>query len=724
MATTQANLNSQTSILNPSYGPSQITDLLINNMIITKFGEVLQGNFKISPTNIGKLLLLMSVGEIKTYMTQLFNLIIGQIKKSPVLILYLVNYLQSFRKIKLKYKTEKNNTNQIIESLNNSITQNVNIEVDINFLSSFYNFLQNYKNCSYDEKLDSIVIKNIKEKLFVSKISNINIMLDGKIININNIIEYTIDINDKQPRKVGLYQTHNEKNINIKSILDLLSDDQKIVVKEMYNIIIEKFQTHETFIKYMDKYNGTPNSACLTIKNIATLLKQKYNEIDENITTIEITILINILHYNSIVPITNIFSLLKDKKKLLFEPIEKYEIDENYTQLWMWVVRDINIMVIEKYKSVFGNFVEIYNNLKNKHKSKLTFNLKIQSNDIFNVKHFMECFVSKVYEYNRITTGKIKIFNLTLEKEIILNEQPNPEYENYIEKKQILDKMKPEKDNMHEYMVMVNNFVSSPIPPKNIVKESFKYKTVVKQLNEIEKDLDTLYLRQKDKQKLISALYQFRDKKDILHSLGLPNKLNVIMYGEPGTGKSTSIHSIATYLQKDIYYINLKSITTNEEILTLFEYVNKNANSSIIVCEDIDAMTDVVLKRTNKVAELKVNDIIEKEKSPLSLEFLLNILQGTLTLDDSIFIVTTNYIDHLDPAFYRDGRFDVKIELKLCDRYQINCIFKKMIGRDIDSNVLQLIKEDTYSPATIIFHIKNYIFNIDMDDKEILAPFI
>ena len=259
------------------------------------------------------------------------------------------------------------------------------------------------------------------------------------------------------------------------------------------------------------------------------------------------------------------------------------------------------------------------------------------------------------------------------------------------------------------------------------LKEITEKKIKSKELNEIHKTLDTLYLRKKDKDILLSCLSQFRDKKDIIMDLGLPNKLNVLLYGLPGTGKSSAILAIATYLKRDLYYVDLKHCETNEDLHSIFEYVNKNVlQGGIIVMEDIDAMTDVIKKRSNRDIS---NDHIEKKsshdhKSKLTLEYFLNILQGTLTLNDSIYIVTTNYIDQLDPAFYRDGRFDVKIELKLCDHYQMNAIYNKILNRDIPRDLLQRMPEDKFSPASLIFHIKNYLFRSDTSDEEILKPFL
>ena len=118
-------------------------------------------------------------------------------------------------------------------------------------------------------------------------------------------------------------------------------------------------------------------------------------------------------------------------------------------------------------------------------------------------------------------------------------------------------------------------------------------------INEVYKDLSRLYLAKKDKQKLTSMLRDFRDDKEMMEDLGLPNKLAVLLYGEPGCGKSSTIETVGSYLQKDIYNLNLQSVKTNEDLGKLWDYVtNQTANGGCIVIEDIDASTDVVLART------------------------------------------------------------------------------------------------------------------------------
>lgn len=250
-----------------------------------------------------------------------------------------------------------------------------------------------------------------------------------------------------------------------------------------------------------------------------------------------------------------------------------------------------------------------------------------------------------------------------------------------------------------------NNFNQQNMPKKF---EFPKIPTVVtKEINEKYKSIDTLYLREYDYRRLVGILSRFKNSTYLYDKYGLPNKLGVLLYGEPGTGKSTTIQVIGSYLQKNIYYVNLSTVETNQELQMIFDEVNHSMNGGIIVFEDIDAMTNVVHDR-------EITTVAEGDK--LTLEYFLNLLQGSLTRNGTIFIATTNHLEKLDPAFYRVGRFDIKIDMKKCDHHQIRTIFEKFVGRSVDEEVLKKVTIDKFTPAEIIFHLVNFIDSEDSDE--------
>jgi len=320
-----------------------------------------------------------------------------------------------------------------------------------------------------------------------------------------------------------------------------------------------------------------------------------------------------------------------------------------------------------------------------------------------------------------------QVYILKVVEDVVKETKPNPEYDHW---EAAIEKMKS---------VQQQAQVNLPAPPsKNIVTEKVVSKLGVDHINSVKKEMCNLYLRKDDKLKLLNCLLQYKENKERLKELGIPNKLGIMLYGEPGTGKTSTIQAIATFLQKNIYYIQMNEVKTNHQLHSLFNYVTKTcADGGIIVMEDIDAMTHVVHKRTSGYSSDTDDSIdlpnthdscksvsMSSSSDALTLEFFLNILQGSLTADDTIFITTTNHLEKLDPAFYRDGRFDVKIEMKAADHYQIGEIFRRFFDRTLSHDVLKRVPEHTYTPATLISQFRLFLLDHNVPDATILEPFL
>jgi hypothetical protein len=154
--------------------------------------------------------------------------------------------------------------------------------------------------------------------------------------------------------------------------------------------------------------------------------------------------------------------------------------------------------------------------------------------------------------------------------------------------------------------------VSSNSIKTNKKKEKTKLKEIVtveqKQINQSYKSFDTLYLRDKDKSYLKAVLERFHTNPDIYTDLDIQRKIGILLHGEPGTGKTSTIKTIASYLKRNIYYIDLSNIKKNSELKMLFDHVNKgNGMGGVIVFEDIDCMTNIVKPR--KIIENNNTDV-------------------------------------------------------------------------------------------------------------------
>ena len=213
--------------------------------------------------------------------------------------------------------------------------------------------------------------------------------------------------------------------------------------------------------------------------------------------------------------------------------------------------------------------------------------------------------------------------------------------------------------------------------------------------------LFNVYLAQIDD--LRNRVEFFMRRRDWYDSKGIPHTLGIVMYGEPGCGKTSTIKAIANETKRHIFNIQLSEIKSKEMLKDLFyndqvfvlhegkrETLNIPLKQRLYVIEDIDAMNSVVLKRSAKQIEedkqrqIKIQAEVEHLKQTqgeavakvmmqgkqtddsdiLDLATLLNVLDGVRETPGRVILLSTNYPERLDEALVRPGRFDILLEFE------------------------------------------------------------
>jgi hypothetical protein len=191
---------------------------------------------------------------------------------------------------------------------------------------------------------------------------------------------------------------------------------------------------------------------------------------------------------------------------------------------------------------------------------------------------------------------------------------------------------------------------------------------------------------------------------------GVTFKAGIIMHGPPGCGKSCTIKGILNRTNRHGILLQWSKIKTCSELCSIIRNptIDNKAYSLKDVCfiiEDFDANNNDVLKsRVNKeqlvdidieqpvnlnmpnqnvdISNMNTNELkselIKTKQSfenmvtqmtrriddELTLECVLNVMDGIVELHDAMLIFTTNHIEKIDPAFMRPGRIDYILELK------------------------------------------------------------
>lgn len=144
---------------------------------------------------------------------------------------------------------------------------------------------------------------------------------------------------------------------------------------------------------------------------------------------------------------------------------------------------------------------------------------------------------------------------------------------------------------------------------------------------------------------------QWIRNEDKYLSRGLNYKTGILLYGEPGTGKSSLIKSICGDYHYNMVEIDLSTFNTLDTNV-LASVISNTDGRQVVVLEDIDCL---ILDRENK-------DINKDEKTIINK--LLQFLDSNSSPNNVIIIATTNHIELLDEAILRNGRFDLKLEVK------------------------------------------------------------
>jgi len=173
--------------------------------------------------------------------------------------------------------------------------------------------------------------------------------------------------------------------------------------------------------------------------------------------------------------------------------------------------------------------------------------------------------------------------------------------------------------------------------------------------------LDSVVLKADQKEAILADLQRFFASRERYESLGIPWRRGYLLYGPPGTGKTSLVTALASELALNVCVLSLSSPNvTDEKICNLLSSVPRR---SVVLIEDVDAFFQ---KRAKADAGVRV-----------SYSGFINALDGVATHEGSVVFLTTNHPDMIDEAAIRSGRVDFRLELGLCDRSQLERMFRK-----------------------------------------------
>lgn len=129
---------------------------------------------------------------------------------------------------------------------------------------------------------------------------------------------------------------------------------------------------------------------------------------------------------------------------------------------------------------------------------------------------------------------------------------------------------------------------------------------------------------------------------------------------------------------------------------------NNKIDSSIIIIEDIDISLNLDGKSDS-----------QKQAIEDKIQWLMQVLDGTESIENAIIIITTNKIDKIDNRLLRKGRIDKKIEIGYFDRDEM-----KEMCNNFNVDINDIVPEDKNSIQPVELHslIREHLFETIQKD--------
>lgn len=195
--------------------------------------------------------------------------------------------------------------------------------------------------------------------------------------------------------------------------------------------------------------------------------------------------------------------------------------------------------------------------------------------------------------------------------------------------------------------------------------------------------IESVILRDGLSQMLINDAQTFFASKQWYRDRAIPWRRGYLLHGEPGCGKSSIAHALASHLGLNIAVLSLASVAGDTALRALMQCMPPKC---LLLIEDVDS---AFAKREGKDSEY------------VTFSGLLNAIDGIAAAEGRILVMTTNHLDKIDPALRRPGRSDVEVNIELADEAQARRMFLRFFPEQSDLAELFAQRNAGQSPAAI-----------------------
>ncbi len=198
--------------------------------------------------------------------------------------------------------------------------------------------------------------------------------------------------------------------------------------------------------------------------------------------------------------------------------------------------------------------------------------------------------------------------------------------------------------------------------------------------------LNTVVLKDRLQYKVLDDIEKFFKKEVWYNKMGIPYRRGYLLYGCPGTGKTSLVKALAGALNIPIYILNISKDMKEDQFQSLISDVPQK---SIIVIEDVDCLF---------TGKREMN-----KKYNITFKTILNAIDGLISPYGTLLFLTTNHKLKLDNALIRPGRIDRQYKIDKMDKEQIIEFFKLFYPKQSDNakKFANKLEANKYTPAQL-----------------------